>query len=873
MKKQTLAAAVASIALPGLALIGVAPAQAAGDGSVAVTNTETVQAYLDATGKLDVARVYEQVAMRGTGKVDLSNPVETQGLRNLDGFGGFDVQQGKMVGSYDVDGERRLRSVSDYTKKLPLDVHVTYTLDGKQVQPEDIVGRTGHLEVRYTVRNTTAVPRDISFNDGTGGTTTASEQVVIPMVGSLTTTLPSSFTDVASGEANIAGDGRGGTKLTFTMTLFGPIGAPEASFGYSAQIVDGLVPKASVSALPVSPLESPSFKGGAASYQGGATTGVTLTEGATEIDTNLLKLRDGAGTLLAGLIQLRDGAKQLDAGLGAQLVPGSKQLAGGAGDLKAGTAKLRGGADEARNGAGRLAGGAVQVDDGAGRLAEGLGQAGRKAPALLEGLTQVSGGLDLVDTGLVKLYGGIGQLPEKAKPLHDGITQLKAGIGAKDQPGTLVGGVNALLAGIGGRAVPGIQGVIDGLWSTSPTTPGAYQKLSCAQTILTDVADGTVAALGGNGRAGTADPCYYDPQTNPKAQVPFLQGLKDTANAGGPGVNEVSKTVTTHVRDSIKGALPGIVADPSHPTTPNETTLVGGLEKVKIGLDSHAPGTYGSADVGGAQYALRLIMCGLDSSTSSECPTDATTKQARPGLLQGLGALDAGVGQLVDGVVGQVQDGVGRDKDTKVDGTLRGGVHSLQGGVDQIAAGGATLLDGLDQLSGGAATLKAGTGQLADGAGQLSSGLGTLAGGAGQLDDGAGKLADGAGQLRDGLGTAAAGASKIAGGLGEAADGAPALKDGAQRLSDEGTTKLIEAGKTTAADYGQKYALIEAVAERAKTDGMAYGAPEGAEGFTAYSLELAGVDGEGGRNTGRTVGALGAFALAGGLLWWRRRTN
>jgi putative membrane protein len=908
VKQRFVAGAAATLAIPAVALFGAGPALAAGSGSgsVQVTNTETVQAYLDPTGKLDVARVYEQVAMQGKGKVELRNPVEPRGLRNLDGFGGFDVQQGHMVGTYDVDGEHRVRSVSDYTKKLPLDIKVAYLLDGKPVSPGDVVGKSGRLEVRYTVRNVTGTPAEVSFDDGTGATSTATEDVVIPMVGSLTTTLPSNFTDVASGEANIAGDGRGGTKLSFTMTLFGPIGAPEASFGYSAMITDGVVPKASISALPVSPLDSPSFKGGAESYKGGADTGITLTAGATEIDANLLKLRDGAATLLGGLIQLRDGAKKLDAGLGAQIVPGSRQLADGAAELKGGTSKLRAGASDAKNGAakldagagelssgakeldagaGKLKDGASQVDAGAGQLAAGLRSAGDQAPALLDGLVQVADGLDQLDAGLVSLYGGIGTLPAQAKPLHEGITQLRAGIGAKDQAGTLLNGLSAVQLGLENQALPGLQGVIDGLFSESSSAPGAYQKLSCAQLVLTDVIQGTLA----NGRAGSQHPCYYDPQTNPDSRVPILKGLTDTELAG-LGV-EMSKTVTTKVRDNIKGSLPGIVADPSQPKIPNDSTLVGGLEKLKLGLDSHAPGTYGREDAGGVQYALQRLMCGLDNSTSKGCPVDPKTKHKQPGLLQGLGALDAGVTQLVDGVVKTVQDGVGGKKDTAADGTLRGGVHSLQDGIDQIGEGGMALLDGLWQLGDGANALKDGTGQLAagtkdlkagsgrlaggagelaDGAGQLSSGLGTLANGTGELDAGAGRLSDGASTLADGLGTAADGASQLADGLDEAADGAPALKDGAQQLSDEGASKLVEAGKETATDYGKKYALITAGADRAKSEGMAYGAPTEAIGFTAYSIELAGVDGEGSRNTGRAVGALAIFGLAGGLLFWRR---
>ena len=55
------------------------------------------------------------------------------------------------------------------------------------------------------------------------------------------------------------------------------------------------------------------------------------------------------------------------------------------------------------------------------------------------------------------------------------------------------------------------------------------------------------------------------------------------------------------------------------------------------------------------------------------------------------------------------------------------------------------------------------------------------------------------------------------------------------------------------------------------TEGMAYGAPKGADGATAYSLELAGVDGQGSANLGRTAAAAGVFGLAGGAVLLRRR--
>ena len=50
-----------------------------------------------------------------------------RGLRNLDQFGGFEVEDGQMVGTYEVDGDLRLRAVSDFTKTLPLEVQVVST--------------------------------------------------------------------------------------------------------------------------------------------------------------------------------------------------------------------------------------------------------------------------------------------------------------------------------------------------------------------------------------------------------------------------------------------------------------------------------------------------------------------------------------------------------------------------------------------------------------------------------------------------------------------------------------------------------------------------------------------------------------------------
>ena len=113
----------------------------------------------------------------------------------------------------------------------------------------------------------------------------------------------------------MAGDGRGGTRLTFSVSLIPPITSPTAEFGYTATIKDGEVPLANMSMAPVRPFDNPTTKNAADSYQGGAETGAQLTAGATEIDSNVLLLADGAGQLVDGLVLLEAGAAQLNAGL------------------------------------------------------------------------------------------------------------------------------------------------------------------------------------------------------------------------------------------------------------------------------------------------------------------------------------------------------------------------------------------------------------------------------------------------------------------------------------------------------------------------------------------------------------------------------
>jgi putative membrane protein len=630
------------------------------DGDVKVSNTETVEVLMSSSGGIDAQRIYEQLVLSGKGKVDIANPVSTDKLRNLDGFGGFDVRDGKARVKTSVDGTKKFRSVSNFTKKLPIDIKITYTLDGKKIDPSDVVGKSGDLEVRYVVTNTTGTSQDVEFQDGKGKTQSEKENVVIPMVGTLTTTLPSSFTKVKSDGANGAGDGHGGTLLSYTMTLIPPIGKATAEFGYKAHVKDAVIPSAEVSALPVNPLENTSFKGGAESYKGGAETGQDLTAGATTIDANLLKIRDGASDLVNGILQLSEGANKLSAGLNNDAAPGAKKLAAGADDLNAGAKTLK-------RGLGTAAGGSVALPAGLGAIADGAAELSKK--------------LGAVKAGADKMSAGVGTPSDATKD-------------------TLLGGVNLIRGGLLSQVVPGLNQILDG----AAVTKG---QLGCVADILNDFAD--------PGEPAVKEACFTGMQglPAPAAQMPALIHAQTEAN---PLIAGVLKKLATQINSNV--ANQDLENGVNLLKTAIATQFVPGLVGIGCGLDStYSPGCPATDKDGetfkGLKQGLAEISGGVGTGSKKEHDENGKATTLRAGandlsagaklakrgasdLVSGLGKLNAGAGQLSDGT-GQLSAGAGQLSDGL--GTAASGSGQLAAGLDKAAKSAPALPKGASKLS------------------------------------------------------------------------------------------------------------------------------------------------------------------------------
>ncbi len=145
-----------------------------------------------------------------------------------------------------------VRTVATLGRTVPIDVDVAITLDGEPVTPAAVIGRSGRLEVTYTITNRTVEPRELRHFDGSGRPRTVTRDVAVPFVGDLVVLLDDRFTAVRSDEAAVTalaprtGGGSDVTELRAGIVLAEPFGGPVRTVTWRADVEDAVVPPVSI---------------------------------------------------------------------------------------------------------------------------------------------------------------------------------------------------------------------------------------------------------------------------------------------------------------------------------------------------------------------------------------------------------------------------------------------------------------------------------------------------------------------------------------------------------------------------------------------------------------------------------------------------
>jgi putative membrane protein len=876
--------------IAGLVLASpVGAAAAPDDGPAIVVNRESVQVELHSSGSVDTARLFSQLVINGDGKAVILDPTSGKNIRDLDGFSAPDVKAGVAKYTVDVHGRTSRRTVSDFTKKLPLKVSVEYFMDGKQKKASDLVGKSGILDVRYTIENVSATPTEISYTVA-GKTVTKTIDLVTPMVGQLTTTLPSSFTDIHTPRADVAGDGRGGQTLNWTMVLFEPIGAVTQTFGYTARVKDLKLPAARIQAVPVAPNRHPELAFGEKGFVDGAARAGNVAFAGATIDTNLAKLRDGAGQLLDGLTQLSAGATALHEGLAGSAAPGATKLADGLGQADAGGKKLSSGLGQLSDGANQLSAGLGQAKSGSSQLAAGADKLGGGLTAVSEGSEKLATGLGAASAGSEKLLDGsqdlatgAGLTAAGAAQLNTGLQQISAGL---DQLADAQKGLPAARAGaIALRA--GVDKLLDGtaaLGNGLVTLSGGISQLGSQVKLGLDNPTGVPGST--TNPPGTKQAVEGLQQLSGLQQLVLTTGIPAGALAPGspavPGIQAaLNCAAPVGVPDTTAcAAVNALLTSTDFGFPKTDATLaamIAGVADGKVKVDGGVAQLVGG--VGQLQTGLGQLAAGLKSGNP-----------ANPGLAEGLDALVAG---LTTAVTGVTQLAVGAKSAVAGSAALADGTAKVAEGAGQLSEqGAAPLADGLEQLLVGSEALNDGLGLIATGGAQavagvhslddgltklnaggkqLAAGASTAAAGSDDLSDGLDQLYSGSQQLADGLDAAADGSGQIADGLDKASAGAVKLEDGAEQLRTQAAVPLTQAGASTGEEYAEHAAIMAALDEKAADGALPYGAPEGGTGTAGYEFTLAAQTASSQDNTTRGIAAIVLLGLASASGFFVRR--
>lgn len=308
--------------------------------TAALVKDETVYVFTGADGGVQKVIVSDWLKNQ-SGSASLSDRSELTGIENVKGDEGCTVN-GDNTRVWDAKGNDIYYSGS-IQKDVPVEMRVSYQLDGKSISPEALAGKSGRVTIRFDYENKQYKTVEL---DG------RQEKIYVPFV-MLTGMLLDNevFTNVEVVNGKLVNDG---DRTAVVGIAFPGLQENLALDAESFEIPDYIEICADVKNFEM----ANTFTIGANEMFGRIAQGETGK--LDELAGPLNELTTAAGQLEAGSLRLYDGLCTLLDKSG-ELVNGINQLADGASVLKTGAEGLKAGGTE-------LAGGAKTVADGLGQL-------------------------------------------------------------------------------------------------------------------------------------------------------------------------------------------------------------------------------------------------------------------------------------------------------------------------------------------------------------------------------------------------------------------------------------------------------------------------------------------------------------------------
>lgn len=769
-----------SLAVGMSVMMGAVPVYAAGSTDTQnVYKEETVYVNADATGNSDEVTVSDWLKNSGSVSGNLTDESILKEIKNVKGDETF-TENGDQL-TWNTAGEDiYYQGTTD--KELPVSVKLTYFLDGKEVKPDELKGKSGHLKIQVQYTNNEKKTVTVDGKE---------EEVYTPFVMMTGMILPNeTFSNVTIDNGKVISDGSRNIVVGFGMP----------GLKDSLDLDEETTKEAEDKGVTIP--ENFEMEADVTDFTMSSTFTVALTDLLDDMDMDNIIDVD---SLKDSLNELEDAALELVSGSGT-LADGASTLADGVSSYTAGADELNAGIQKYLGSNGELNGSVTEYVNGVGKVVKGVKDYTSGTNALANGVISYVAGEQKIAAGAAQLS----QLSKGLEQVQTAVDTLsKAADGKGEATDDLVIAANQLAAGtkqlqavLGSEEVTALLTQVNGMVTTGNELISATESLSASlQTgIATPVAN-IAAALTGmetqlnaiNTQLGTlqsdCETAVADVNakiTDYNTKVDAAQAAANTsktqiANAISALQAQLNATTDESVRDQISTAITALQ---------NAQTAADGLNNVQkaSAITVSVPTFDLSAITSGAatlqtnlktfketaaalQQQLPEMQKKLDAIAAAKdsLPSDSISQltasvtqlnQGMQGLNTGLGTLSGGLGQLNTSVQAQFP-------------TAIQGITELNGGFMQLGSYNTSLLSGAEQLKGSSSTLVAGAGTLQSGTNQLASGLNTLGS---QMSAGAAKLSANSNALREGASSLSEGAKKLA--------------DGMDQFDKEGTSKL-----------------------------------------------------------------------------------
>ncbi|RHN19083.1 hypothetical protein [Dorea formicigenerans] len=607
---------------------------------------ESVYVKADASGNVKKTTVSEW--LKNPEKGTISDTSELKDIKNVKGDETFETGSNNNVSWKSEGNDIYYQGTID--KELPVDVKVSYKLDGKSISPKDLKGKSGKVEIQFSYDNKSK--QTVNVNGEDVEMYTPFTMVSAMMLSS------DEYSNVSVENGKLISDG--------DKNIVVGVAFPGLSEDLNLKDLDMDID------IPETVTITADVKD--------ATIGTSITMASAELmDEFGLDDIDSFDDLQDSIDDLEDATNQLVDG-SKEAADGSKELADGAGTLN--------------DGAGTLAG-------GAGTLADGVNTLNEKSGTLVSGVNTLASGVQAYTGGVEELYAGSNDLVSGAQELASGADTLNTNIAsAADGANSLVVGAKSLKNGFETAKTTLDKGI-----NALNNVTEENIKNSVTVTVNTD----DVTAIVNKPEVTAIVNKYVDENTTEEEKEVLTKAVEDALGQCTASVDKdnikVEKTVNGNaalITQSVQGAqacMNGVGTSLTQKSGSEEKpSLLDGANSIEsgatrlagvLGMGDGKTLTIGTGAAGLASGSKKLLagtqklQAGVAQLHDNSAPLMAGVTSLKDGGSQ----LASGVSQLASGA-NQVADGAG---------TLAGGTQTLLDGANTLADGNQTLADGMQE--------------------------------------------------------------------------------------------------------------------------------------------------------------------------------